>query len=99
MEYRIKGCIRYEFRNHRRISVDQIINAETPEKAVDLITEKLIPYDDGELYDSDPDIEVIPIEDGLEYDVEQEKRWNHQLMQGLGPHIAPMLFSDAQGLV
>jgi hypothetical protein len=90
MKYRIKGSIKYEFRNIKWIEVDQIIDAESSDQAIDMVAEKQTPWEDGELYDTDPDVDAILIEGGSE----DETLLNYLLMRSLGPSIAPTLFPE-----
>jgi hypothetical protein len=92
MKYRIKGSIHYQFRSFRYVKIDGVYEGEAEDQAIDLAVDEAMPYDDGDLHDYDPDVQVTPVEE----EAEDEGELNYRLMRSLGSSVAPTLFSEEQ---
>lgn len=88
MKYQIKGEIHYRFIIHRYVKVDEIYEAQSPDEALELATDQLMPYEEGNLDDTDPDVKITVIEEVPL----SESQINYRLMLLLGEQIAPTLF-------
>ena len=96
MKFRLTGTLRYEFRFISRVRIDEEIEAEDEDAAIEIACDRHVPMEDGEMHDCDPDLKVVPLDDADAmgaYDAVA----NHQMMPKLGRAVAPTLFEVTHG--